>query len=91
MNTKGDDNPDVLPSLLLYEGRKDITNQGEKMTRKKEVQEVRKLIDDTLAQIRLHIPGFANGISGKTIGGKAEVGALIDETTRQIAKLRRKT
>ena len=80
---------DVLPSLLLYEGRKDITNQGEKMTRKKEVQEVRKLIDDTLAQIRLHIPGFANGISGKTIGGKAEVGALIDETTRQITKMRR--
>ena len=79
---------DVLPSLLLYEGRKDITNQGEKMTRKKEVQEVRKLIDDTLAQIRLHIPGFANGISGKTIGGKAEVGALIDETKRQIATLR---
>ena len=67
----------------------DITNQGEKMTKKKEVQEVRELIDDTLAQIRLHIPGFANGISGKTIGGKAEVGALIDETTRQIAKLRR--
>ena len=89
MNTKGDNNTDVLPSLLLYEGRKDITNQGEKMTKKKEVQEVRKLIDDTLAQIRLHIPGFANGISGTTIGGKAEVGALIDETTRQIAKLRR--
>lgn len=43
------------------------------MTEKKEVQEVRELIDDTLAQIRLHIPGFANGISGKTIGGKAEV------------------
>ena len=58
------------------------------MTKKKEVQEVRKLIDDTLAQIRLHIPGFANGISGTTIGGKAEVGALIDETKRQIANLR---
>ena len=60
------------------------------MTEKKEVREVRELIDDTLAQIRLHIPGFANGISGKTIGEKGEVGALVDETTRQIAKLRRK-
>tara|TARA_B100001123_G_C14632841_1_gene758460 strand:+ start:185 stop:361 length:177 start_codon:yes stop_codon:yes gene_type:complete len=58
------------------------------MTEKKEVREVRELIDDTLTQIRLHIPGFANGISGKTIGGKAEVRALIDETTRQIANLR---
>ena len=58
------------------------------MTKKKEVREVRELIDDTLAQIRLHIPDFANGISGKTIGGKAEVGALIDETKRQIANLR---
>ena len=58
------------------------------MAKKKEVQEVRELIDDTLAQIRLHIPGFATGISGTTMEEKAEVGALIDETTRQIANLR---
>ena len=60
------------------------------MTEKKEVREVRELIDDTLAQIRLHIPGFANGISATTMEEKSDVGALIDETTHQIAHLRRR-